>query len=187
MWMKKKSFRGVCWRSSRSSYGCCWAGRPPVAGGGRVTTATCMIFIGLVVKNKEPDVFFEENVDEDGEPTYEERTCIISLVNGCLAASAVPKPIIWLDFTNTTNTSLDSWLSLMIIIIVFVSNWSQLLLLPWRRKWILSSECRLTWRLTAWTNSSVAGSTRMCRWWLVTYYKMWSILIGCCYKIVCVN
>jgi hypothetical protein len=40
-----------------------------------------MIFIGLVVKNKEPDVFFEENVDEDGEPTYEERTCIISLVN----------------------------------------------------------------------------------------------------------
>ena len=57
------------------------AGRPPVAGGGRVTTATCMIFIGLVVKNKEPDVFFEENVDEDGEPTYEERTCIISLVN----------------------------------------------------------------------------------------------------------
>ena len=71
----------MCWRSSRSSYGCCWAGRPPVAGGGRVTTATCMIFIGLVVKNKEPDVFFEENVDEDGEPTYEERTCIISLVN----------------------------------------------------------------------------------------------------------
>ena len=53
--------------------------RPPVAGG-RVTTATCTIYIGLVAKNMEPDVFFEENVDEDDEPTFEERTDVRRLV-----------------------------------------------------------------------------------------------------------